>query len=469
LTLAIHWFRNDLRLRDNAALAAACEGADALLAVFVFDPRLLAAPTMGAPRVRFLLDGLARLGADLEARGQRLAIRRGDPAQVLPRLAREARAELVTWGRDTTPFARRRDERVQRALARDGVRVATARDRVVFEAAELRTREGGAYAVYGPYRRAWHARRAEDPRPPRPAPRLPPPPRRAASDPVPSADELGFAGDGAALPAAGEAAARRRLRRFLESAVARYPEDRDRPGVDGTSRLSPYLRFGAISARECVQEALDAAAAVPRLARGVEKWVDELVWREFYAALLEAEPRLLREPQRREYARIAWDDDPGALAAWQEGRTGYPIVDAGMRQLAATGWMHNRVRMIAAGFLAKDLLLDWRLGERWFLRRLVDGDPASNDGGWQWCASTGTDSAPYFRIMNPVAQGERFDPDGAYVRRFVPELRRVPDRFVHRPWEAPRPPPGYPPPIADHAERREEALARYRAARGERQ
>jgi len=282
---------------------------------------------------------------------------------------------------------------------------------------------------------------------------------------LPAAAALGFGGDATELPGAGEAVAARRLRRFLAGAVARYPARRDLPAADGTSRLSPHLRFGAISARECVHEALEAAAAEPRLARGVERWVDELVWREFYAALLEREPRVLREPQRREYARVAWDRDPRALAAWREGRTGYPIVDAGMRQLHATGWMHNRVRMLAASFLVKDLLLDWREGERWFLERLVDGDPASNDGGWQWCASTGTDAAPYFRIFDPSAQGERFDPQGRYVRRFVPELRGVPDRFVHRPWEAPRPPRGYPAPIVDHAQRRELALERYRAAR----
>ena len=465
MTLAIHWFRNDLRLRDNAALVEACARAEALVPVFVLDPRLLAARTMGAPRVRFLLASLERLAADLAARGQRLVVRRGDPARVLPALVREARADLVTWSRDTTPFARRRDERVRAALGRLGARVHEAKDRVVFEAAEIRTRGGGSYAVFTPYRRAWWARLAEERPRPRPVPRLPGRGARVASERLPDAAALGFGGDLAELPGAGEAAARRRLRRFLSAAVLRYPTDRDLPAKDGTSRLSPYLRFGAISARECVHEALEAAAAEPRLARGVEKWVDELVWREFYAALLEREPRVLREPQRLEYARVVWDDDPQALAAWQAGRTGYPIVDAGMRQLLATGWMHNRVRMLTASFLVKDLLLDWREGERWFLERLVDGDPASNDGGWQWCASTGTDAAPYFRIFNPVAQGERFDPQGAYVRRFVPELRGVPDRFVHRPWEAPRLPRGYPPPLVDHAERRELALERYRAAR----
>ena len=466
MSTAIHWFRNDLRLRDNGALALACGRADALVPVFVLDDRLLGAATMGPPRVRFLLDCLARLAADLEARGQRLVLRRGAPEEVIPQLAEETRAHLVTWGRDTTPFARRRDARVRAALERSGVEVREAKDRVVFEASEIRTRQGGAYTVFTPYRRAWRERWSQEAPAPRPAPRLPAPVPRVASIPLPTAAWLGVGSDRTEIPTGGEVAARRRLRHFLEHGARRYPEDRDRPAVDGTSRLSPHLRFGTLSARECVQEAFEAAAAVPRLGRGVEKWVDELVWREFYAAVLEAEPRVLREPQRREYVRIVWDEDPRALAAWREGRTGYPIVDAGMRQLLATGWMHNRVRVLVASFLVKDLLLDWRHGERWFLKRLVDGDPASNDGGWQWCAGTGTDAAPYFRIFNPVSQGERFDPEGVYVRRFVPELRDVPDRFVHRPWEAPRPPAGYPAPIVDHAERREEALARYRAARG---
>jgi deoxyribodipyrimidine photo-lyase len=462
--LAIHWFRNDLRLRDNTALAEACARADALLPAFVLDERLLASRAMGAPRVRFLLDCLARLAAELEARGHRLVVRRGDPARVLATLARESGASLVSWNRDTTPYAVRRDARVRAALERLGARCVEATDRVVFAGPEVRTRAGGAYAVFTPYRRAWRARLAEDPRRPRPAAKLPRPAPRVAGEALPSARALGFGGDAAELPTGGEAAALRRLGTFLSGAVEGYAEDRDRPAVDGTSRLSAHLRFGTLSPRECVHAALEAAAAEPRLARGAEKWLDELVWREFYAALLEREPRVLREPQRREYAAIAWDEDPEALAAWQEGRTGFPIVDAGMRQLRATGWMHNRVRMIAASFLVKDLLLDWRAGERWFLQRLVDGDPASNDGGWQWCASTGSDAAPYFRIFNPTAQGERFDAGGAYVRRFVPELRGVPDRFVHRPAQAPRPPRGYPAPIVDHGERRELALERYREA-----
>ncbi len=241
--------------------------------------------------------------------------------------------------------------------------------------------------------------------------------------------------------------------------------DRDRPDRDGTSRLSPHLRFGTISIRRCVQQALALATDEPSAAAGATKWLDELIWREFYAALLAEHPRVLGGAFRREFAAVAWNDDDAGFRAWCEGRTGYPFVDAAMRQLLQTGWMHNRARMIVASFLTKDLLLDWRDGERAFMRHLVDGDPASNNGGWQWAASTGTDAQPYFRIFNPVLQGRRFDPDGAYVRRYVPELRDVDLAFVHTPWQAPSPPRDYPPPIVDHAERRIAAVARYEAAR----
>jgi deoxyribodipyrimidine photo-lyase len=284
---------------------------------------------------------------------------------------------------------------------------------------------------------------------------------------LPTAAALGARDAGPLLPPAGEQAARRRLRAFLSRAAAHYAQRRDFPAQDGTSRLSPYLRFGALSVRSCFREAREAAADSPPAARGIAKWLDELVWREFYAAILESFPRVLRGAFRPEYERLRWNRDERGFRAWCEGRTGYPFVDAAMRQLAATGWMHNRARMVVASFLAKDLLVDWRRGERFFMQHLVDGDPASNDGGWQWAASTGTDAQPYFRIFNPVAQGLRFDPDGAYVRRYVPELARLPGAAAHRPWDSPRAAPDYPPPIVDHAARREEALARYREARAQ--
>ncbi len=460
----VHWFRNDLRLEDNTALAAAAAGADELVAVFVLDPRLLAVHT-SAPRRRFLADCLADLAGRLAAAGSRLVVRRGDPPAVLAQFLHETRADRLTFNRDYSPYAVRRDAAVCARAAALGVRVDTYKDRVVCEADELRTRSGDGFLVFTPFRQAWQQRWRAHPAPARRAPPLPPPGAAPAGEPLPDAASLGGGDDATAIPAGGEAAAARRLAGFLDQALAAYADDRNRPDRDGTSRLSPHLRFGTVSIRQCVHAALARAAADRRAAAGAAKWIDELVWREFYLALLARHPRVLGGAFRRELADVAWNDDAAGFAAWCAGRTGYPFVDAAMRQLRTTGWMHNRARMVVASFLSKDLLLDWRAGERFFLDHLVDGEPASNNGGWQWAASTGTDAQPYFRIFNPVLQGEKFDPDGRYVRQYVPELRAVEARFVHQPWRAPRPPADYPPPIVDHAERRIAAIARYEAAR----
>jgi deoxyribodipyrimidine photo-lyase len=464
MTRGLHWFRNDLRLRDNTALNALAAQAAEWLPVFVLDPRLLAGSCVGKPRARFLLDCLARLSRDLEKRGVPLLVRTGRPEEVLPKLLHETGARLLSFNEGTTPFAHRRDAAVQRAVERSGGQVVARLDHVVFRSSEIRSASGGAYSVYSPYRRKWWGQWSEEPRLPVGLGRLPPPIPGFAADPVPDSREFGLEKGGCDVPTGGEAAARRRLGGFLETAAGRYHEDRDRPDLDGTSRLSPYLRFGAISVRQCFGRAEEAVHVEPALQQGTAKWLDELIWREFYSAILEEHPRVLRESYRREYDALVWNDDPRRFEAWCEGRTGYPIVDAGMRQLRATGWMHNRVRMIVASFLTKDLLIDWREGERFFFEHLVDGDPASNNGGWQWAASTGTDAQPYFRIFNPVAQGRRWDPEGRYVRRWVPELRAVPDPHVHAPWESGLP-GDYPPPIVDHAERRVLALERFRSAR----
>jgi len=463
VTLGIHWFRNDLRLRDNTALAELSRAVDTLLPVFVLDDRLLSSSRTGAPRVRFLLGCLEALARDLRSRGHALVVRRGDPARVVPELVASTGASVLSFNRDTTPYARRRDRAVRDAVEARGARVIACKDRVIFEAGEVRTRAGRSFAVYSPYRRAWHRRLREDPPVVAPEPALPRAVLGVGSQGIPSAEVLGFGGDATRIPPPGELAAHARLDGFLRAGLRSYAEARDLPALDGTSRLSPYLRFGAISVRACLEAALDAAAADPTLGTGAGKWIDELVWREFYAAILEAEPRVLVESHRPQYDRLPWRRDPAWFEAWCRGRTGYPIVDAGMRQLLETGWMHNRVRMLAASFLTKDLLIDWRLGERWFLKRLVDGDPASNNGGWQWSASTGTDSVPYFRIFNPVTQARRCDPDGAYVRRFLPELRDLPAPLVHEPWKDPARARGYPAPIVDHGARRAVALQRYAA------
>ncbi len=460
----VHWFRNDLRLHDNTALSAAADCAGELLPLFVFDPHLLRNRS-GPPRVRFLLDCVRRLAADLGSKGCPLVVRCGDPAVEVPMLLRDVHADVLTLNRDYGPYARRRDEKVRRGAERLGVRVKDYKDRVVFESREVMTRQGRPFSVYTPYRRAWLERLVQEVHSPPARLRLPAPMGRVRRGRLPTAAQLGAGKDRTRIPMGGEGAAWRRLRAFLERGLRDYATQRDLPAVDGTSRLSPYLHLGVISVRDCLREALTMAELEPSCAEGAYRWRDELVWREFYQAIVAEEPRVLGEPFRREFAAIRWENDERDFAAWCFGRTGYPFVDAGMRQLAETGWMHNRVRMIVASFLVKDLLIDWRRGEGFFMERLVDGDAASNNGGWQWAASTGTDAQPYFRIFNPVAQGERFDPKGDYVRRFVPELRRMADRYVHRPWESPNPPRGYPPPIVDHGERRALALEIFTTAR----
>lgn len=480
----IHWFRSDLRLRDNPALSLLADRAEAWLAVFVLDPEILARHPESTARTRFLLDCVASLAADLEARGVSLRILEGRPERVLADLAVELRCSVVSYNRAVTPLAERRDARVDTALRRRGVEPLVAYDRTVFGADEVRTRTGGAFSVYTPYRRAWWTAWHAAPRLALSRIQLPKraialrPGVRAGTSGVDSKAVGRMAKGVSARPSAagdakesqaikpGEAAARRRLARFLADSAGRYAKDRDRPGIDGTSRLSAHLRFGTISARECFTRGLALAQSEPSQAVGIRKWLDELVWREFYHAVLAESPHVLTRNFRPQWDRLAWNDDESGFLAWTQGRTGYPFVDAGMRQLAATGWMHNRARMVVASFLSKHLLIDWRRGERHFARTLVDWDPASNNGGWQWAASTGCDAQPYFRIFNPVLQGRRFDPDGGYVRRWLPELRELPADRIHAPWAKGQPPAGYPTPIVDHATARARALAAFRAARG---
>jgi deoxyribodipyrimidine photo-lyase len=464
VTRGIHWFRNDLRIEDNTALADLASRTSAWLPVFVLDPMLTSSRGAGARRMHFLLDCLARLGGDLARRGLPLVVLEGRPEVVLPVLMKEAGARILSFNDDVTPFARRRDAEVRLAVEQAGGEVRVSQDHVVFGAAEIRTAVGGAYSVYTPYKNTWWRQWRAQPRLPMRTPALPPAIPGFEQTRIPDPHQLGLTPSLEGNPTGGHRAAQRRLDRFLESAAARYHEDRDRPDVDGTSRLSPYLRFGVISARRCFERAEQAMQADPASRRGIEKWLDELVWREFYSAVLEENPRVLRENHRKEFDSVVWNEDPESFEAWCEGRTGFPIVDAGMRQLRETGWMHNRVRMIVASFLTKDLLIDWRKGERFFFDRLVDGDPASNNGGWQWAASTGTDAQPYFRIFNPAAQGRRWDPEGVYVRRWIPELADVPDEHLHAPGGVPRS-KRYPSPIIDHGERRKLALERFKSAR----
>ncbi len=460
---AIVWFRRDLRVHDHPALAAAVEAADRVVPVFVLDDALLGGRWPAPNRLWFMRESVVALSRELAARGAALGVLRGRPADVLPALARETGAGDLYLTRDATPYGRRRDREVATRLAEAGVTVHAKRGLYVHEPDEVLTRDGRPHVVYGPFRRTWESRPR---RSPLPAPERVPGPAGAHPDPVP---DLGRpTADANLIPEPGERAARARLAAWLDAGVGEYGARRNRMDVDGTSRLSQDLRWGLLSPVEVVDRAEGPG-------EGRRVFVSEIAWREFYAHVLSHHPRVAAEPFRAALAGVRWRDDPAGFEAWSEGRTGYPVVDAAMRQLRAAGFVHNRARMIAASFLAKHLLLDYRLGEAEFMRHLTDGDLASNNGGWQWTAGTGTDPQPWFRVFNPTLQGRRFDPDGEYVRRWVPELRDIPGGAVHEPWRL-----GadvlvaagvqlgrdYPAPIVDHAAARDRALAVYGAARG---
>jgi deoxyribodipyrimidine photo-lyase len=383
----------------------------------------------------------------------------------VPRFAAGIGATRVIVSRDYAPYGRSRDGAVRAALERTAIGFEAHPGQLVNEPEIVRRADGGGFSVFGPFHRTWSRlglREALDApgsirgvgRARRPvADRLDP--SVALADIEPTADRR-------LLPEPGEAAARGRLARWAGSeALARYADDRDRLDRDGTSRLSQDLRWGLLSPVEVLERCAGPG-------EGRARFATELAWRDFYAHLMEREPRIARSSFRAELDALPWRSDQADTAAWRAGRTGFPVVDAAMRQLVATGWMHNRARMIAASFLTKDLLADWRIGEGFFMEHLVDGDPASNNGGWQWAASTGTDPQPYFRVFNPALQGRRHDPDGDYVRHWVPELRAVSADEIHDPSAATRASCGYPPPIVDHAEARLRAIAAYVEASGDR-
>jgi len=461
MSTAIWWIRRDLRLSDNSALAAALGRGGAVIPVFILDPKLLASPYASQKRLAFLLDGLRALDASLRQRGSALVVRQGDPLEMLHALRTETDADSIFAEADVSPYARRRDERVAGKLPLSLTPGVT-----VHLPETLHKADGAPYTVYTPFNRMW--RSLPFPGSPLPAPeRLPSLPFLASLG-IPDEPSLS-----AEIPfRAGEAEAQRRLAAFADSVITRYADERNRMDLDGTSGLSPYLRFGMLSSRQAawaVRQA-DAQAGDAAARRGAETWLNELIWREFYVTILYRFPFVRRMAFRPEFRRIPWQDDPAGFAAWAEGRTGYPVVDAAMRQLNQVGWMHNRARMIVASFLSKDLLIDWRQGERYFMQHLLDGDPAANNGGWQWTVGSGTDAAPYFRVFNPVLQGMKFDPHGAYVRRWVPELEAVPNAFIHAPWNMPADVQAkagciigktYPAPIVEHAAARQRALTVY--------
>ena len=443
------WFRRDLRLADNPAWAAATRSGAEVVPVFVLEPALIGAA--GPRRWSWIAANLRALDDELAAQGGRLLVVEGPAEDVLTSLMADAHS--VHWNADYTPFSTRRDAGLAARL--DG-RVVVHHGGVVHPPDAVLKDDGSPYRVFTPFWNRW--RRV---------------PWATWNEPVPVsiASDPGIGVPDAPTPPPfppGARAAAERLDAFVDR-LERYPDERDRPDLDSTSRLSADLKAGTLDARR-VRDAVgeDTAAG--------ESFIRQLAWRDFYAALLASDPASVSRAWNPRYRTVRWREDDAEFAAWASGSTGYPIVDAGMRELLATGFMHNRVRMIVASFLVKDLQLDWRLGERHFRRHLIDADVASNVGNWQWVAGTGADAAPYFRVFNPVTQGERHDPAGNYVRRWVPELGGVPARYIHRPWEMP---PlelaaagvtlgvDYPVPLVDHAEARVEAIARYKRALGE--
>ncbi len=478
MSATIVWFRQDLRLADNPALAAAVARGGPVIPVFVWGPQEEGAWPPGAASRYWLHHSLAALAADLAQQRSRLILRRGAALAALEALVRETGADAVHWNRRYEPAAIERDGQVKSALLAAGVHAHSHKAAVLVEPFEAQTRAGRPYRVFTPYWR--HCETHPEPAPPLPVPSaLPAPPAWPDSDALVDLGlepRLDWAGGIRAAWGIGERAAAAALARFIEDGIDRYADRRDLPATAGVSRLSPHLHFGEITPRRIWHAAREAQAGRGLLTRsaGAGAWLRQLVWRDFAQHLLFHFPATPDAPLRPEFARFPWRNDGRALARWERGETGYPIVDAGLRELWRTGWMHNRVRMLVGSFLVKDLLQDWRAGARWFWDTLVDADLASNTLGWQWVSGCGADAAPYFRIFNPVTQAERFDPEGNYVRRWLPELARLPARLLHAPWQADaatlaahgvRLDENYPRPIVDHGAARTAALAAFASVR----
>jgi len=470
------WFRRDLRLADNPALDAAVASGGPVIPVYICDDADAGEWSPGGASRWWLQGSLSALSSEIEARGNRLILKAGPAEAVINELLSETGATSVYWNRRYEPWATRRDEKIKTALKGKGMEARSFNAGLLKEPWAITTQKGEPYKVFTPF---WKALRASgEPDQLKPAPqRIPAPNDFSKSDDLNSWGLLPTKPDWASglrdAWTPGEDAAQSRLHDFIDAAVFDYQDKRNLPGVSGTSRLSPHLHFGEIGPRQIWHTVIASALAQTGspMPRGAETYLSEIAWREFSYHLLFHFPELPLKPLRTEFSNFPWANDPDALSAWQRGATGYPIVDAGMRELWTTGWMHNRVRMIVASFLIKDLLIDWQTGEKWFWDTLVDADLASNAASWQWVAGCGADATPYFRVFNPTIQGTKFDPDGSYVRRWLPEVSRLPDRLIHAPWTA-KPIEladagielgrDYPAPIVDHSIARNRALEKYK-------
>ncbi|GAB4211124.1 MAG: deoxyribodipyrimidine photo-lyase, 8-HDF type [Synechococcales cyanobacterium] len=461
----IFWHRRDLRVHDNVGLYHARQRDPQVIPVFIFDPQILKRPDTGAGRVQFMLDCLRVLDQRYRQLGSRLIVRFGDPVNELVNLVQATQAKAVLWNEDHEPFARHRDQRVEQALKHVGIPSVSSQDQLLHAPADVLTQAQQPYSVYGPFWRNWSSLPKGDPYP-IPEPFHPP---QVDSALIPTLADLTMT-CAQSLPEAGEVVALELLERFCQQGIHNYGEQRNYPAQEGTSRLSPHLRFGTLGIRTLWQTTVDVDAEIrsEEAAQHLTTWRQEIAWREFYKHALHHWPRLETQPFRPIFTQMTWDQDKTRFEAWCRGETGYPIVDAAMRQLNQTGWMHNRCRMIVASFLTKDLLLDWRWGEQYFMEQLVDGDLAANNGGWQWSASVGTDPKP-LRIFNPSTQAANYDPEAEYIRQYIPELSRLDPEDILSPrglTPLQRRACGYPAPIVDHKVQQQEFKRRYQACRG---
>ena len=484
---ALVWFRHDLRLADNPALYHAAEASGAVVPVFVWAPEEEGDWAPGGAHRWWLHHSLQALDADLREKGSRLVLRQGNSLDVLRELIKETGAQAVYWNKRYEPALRERDLEVARALREDGVAFHVFESRLLHNPERVETKSGGPYHVYGPFRRKLED--ALDVGAPLPKPRMgetKAPPSwptsvdldalaltPEAQDGVDWAEGFRATWTSGKGEAPGERGAHRRLEHFTDRLLIDYADDRDRLDRDGTSMLSPRLHHGELSPRQ-VWTSVQGWVRNGPMRETADAYLQEVIWREFAYHLLYHYPRLPTEPLKEKFAAFPWAPDGGALARWQRGQTGYPVVDAGMRQLWEIGWMHNRARLLTGSFLTKDLLVPWQEGAGWFWDCLVGGDLGNNSLNWQWVAGCGADAQPFFRIFNPVSQGERYDPEGAYVRRYVPELKGLPNKYIHQPWNAPadvlekadvRLGETYPEPIVDHGKARDRAMAAYEEVR----
>jgi deoxyribodipyrimidine photo-lyase len=461
----IHWFRRDLRIADNTALHAAARHGLPVVPVYILSRWKGRHSWTGPNRQQFLCGCLESLAANLQTLGGRLIIRRGNALEELSRLIADTGAVAIHFNADPDPFGKQTEIQLRALCARVGIQCHAHADVALHGPEEVLTQSGTPYRVYTPFSNNWLQ---IDKPSPLPKPKSLQTPGTVKSLPLPTLADWGLPAAAPAILEPGERAARQRLKQAVADRIGSYHVQRDIPSLAGTSRLSQDLRYGLLSIRTVFAAAMKRReSATPAERSGIDVFIKELAWREFYFAILHHFPNVLDEEFNPAWRGLAWDEPGETFTAWQEGRTGFPIVDAGMRELAATGFMHNRVRMITAMFLTKDLHIDWKQGESWFMRQLVDGEIASNNGGWQWSAGTGADAAPYFRIQNPWSQTGRFDPQGIYIKRWIPELAHTDPRLFQAPPPAGKSlAPGYPRPCVDHKTERERTLAIFKRHQG---